>query len=52
LADNQDFGVKENNSLQSHPLSEAIYEGVLETPPWHGLLRLLEDICQQKVLLW
>ena len=33
----------ENKSIQSHPLSEAIYEGVLQTPPWHNLLKLLES---------
>jgi DNA-binding CsgD family transcriptional regulator len=36
------------DSIQSHPLSEAIYEGVLETPPWHSLLRLLEDYITTK----
>jgi DNA-binding CsgD family transcriptional regulator len=36
------------DSIQSHPLSEAIYEGVLETPPWHSLLRLLEDYLSTK----
>ena len=37
-----------NNLVQSHPLSEAIYEGVLETPPWHSLLRLLEGYLSTK----
>jgi DNA-binding CsgD family transcriptional regulator len=36
------------DSIQSHPLCEAIYEGVLETPPWHSLLRLLEDYISTK----
>ena len=37
-----------NELVQSHPLSEAIYEGVLETPPWHSLLKLLEDYVSTK----
>lgn len=37
-----------NHPLQSHPLSEAIYEGVLETPPWGCLLKLLEDYLSTK----
>ena len=37
-----------NKLVQSHPLSEAIYEGVLETPPWHSLLKLLEQYVTTK----
>ena len=37
-----------NKLVQSHPLSEAIYEGVLETPPWHSLLKLLEQYVSTK----
>ena len=37
-----------NKLVQSHPLSEAIYEGVLETPPWHSLLKLLEHYVATK----
>ena len=28
--------------LSAHPLSQAIYEGVLESPPWKTLLKDLE----------
>ena len=37
-----------NKPAQSHPLSEAIYEGVLETPPWTSLLKLLEPYVSTK----
>ena len=37
-----------NKLVQSHPLSEAIYEGVLETPPWTSLLKLLESYITTK----
>ncbi|MDA9984139.1 hypothetical protein N9E29_03445 [Porticoccaceae bacterium] len=37
-----------NKLVQSHPLSEAIYEGVLETPPWTSLLKLLEQYVSTK----
>jgi len=30
----------------AHPLSQAIYEGVLEKPPWKTLLKYLEDYMQ------
>lgn len=30
----------------AHPLSQAIYEGVLEKPPWKTLLKTLEDYMQ------
>lgn len=30
----------------AHPLSQAIYEGVLEKPPWKTLLKCLEDYMQ------
>ena len=30
----------------AHPLSQAIYEGVLEKPPWKSLLKYLEDYMQ------
>jgi DNA-binding CsgD family transcriptional regulator len=30
----------------AHPLSQAIYEGVLENPPWKSLLKYLEDYMQ------
>ena len=30
----------------AHPLSQAIYEGVLEKPPWKTLLKYLEDFMQ------
>ncbi len=31
---------------EAHPLSEAIYEGVLEKPPWKTLLKCLEEYLQ------
>ena len=37
-----------NKSDHSHPLSEVIYEGVLETPPWYSLLKRLEDYLSTK----
>ena len=40
--------MSKTNCVQSHPLSEAIYEGVLETPPWHSLLKLLEEYLTTK----
>lgn len=30
----------------AHPLSQAVYEGVLEKPPWKSLLKYLEDYMQ------
>lgn|GEM_PF-2071140 len=30
----------------AHPLSQIIYEGVLEMPPWKTLLKCLEDFMQ------
>ena len=30
----------------AHPLSQAIYEGVLEKPPWKTLLKYLENYMQ------
>ena len=32
-----------SNFREAHPLSEVIYEGVLEKPPWKTLLKYLED---------
>jgi DNA-binding CsgD family transcriptional regulator len=40
--------VTRDKSDHSHPLSEVIYEGVLETPPWHSLLKRLEDYLSTK----
>ncbi len=35
-----------SESQAAHPLSQAIYEGVLEKPPWKTLLKYLEDYMQ------
>jgi DNA-binding CsgD family transcriptional regulator len=35
-----------SNIPAAHPLSQAIYEGVLEKPPWKSLLKYLEDYMQ------
>lgn len=32
-----------SETIAAHPLSQAIYEGVLETPPWKTLLKELES---------
>jgi DNA-binding CsgD family transcriptional regulator len=39
-----EINVSENRV--AHPLSQAIYEGVLEKPPWKTLLKYLEDYMQ------
>jgi DNA-binding CsgD family transcriptional regulator len=38
----EDTGAMKRLPFTSHPLSEKIYGGVLETPPWGSLLRALE----------
>lgn len=35
-----------SETLVSHPLSQVIYEGVLEKPPWKSLLKDLEEYMQ------
>ncbi|MFT7526732.1 MAG: DNA-binding CsgD family transcriptional regulator [Arenicella sp.] len=37
---------KVTESQAAHPLSQAIYEGVLESPPWATLLKALESYMQ------